>query len=83
MKICSIIIKWLTQAIRELEEQVMGSDSDAVVVPGDFVIDRHSHHISLTPRGMLRVLQKLGEMLEQLWATYMTMLAWCAVHIVA
>lgn len=83
MKICSILIKWLTQAIRELEEQIMGSDSDAVVVPGDFVIDRHSHHISLTPRGMLRVLQLLGEMLELLWATYTIMWAWCAVHIVA
>ena len=44
----------------------MESDSDAVVVPGDFVIDRHSHRISLTPSGMLGVLQKLGEVPKQL-----------------
>ena len=47
----------------ELREQIVNPDSRTVLGTGQYVIDRQSQRISLTPSGMMIVLRQLGETL--------------------
>ena len=47
----------------ELREQIVNPDSRTVLGTGQYVIDRQSQRVSLTPTGMMIVLRQLGETL--------------------
>ena len=46
-----------------LREQAVNPDSRTVLKAGEYVVDRQSQRVSLTPDGMKIVLLQLGEML--------------------
>lgn len=64
MLLCAQTINsYMDNGMPELREQVVNPDSRTILRAGEYVVDRQTQRVSLTPAGMMIVLRQLGNIL--------------------